>query len=240
MKVLLVEDDRSSGDTIAECLTAAGYEVVSATSPKEAVQKLDAFNPVHLIVLDIQAVGQNGFEFLRFLKGLPRHGRIPVLVCSALSNPSILFKSIELGAKDFVAKPVEVKTFLSKVSNAIGANNGAVLIVDDEEFIRSLLKKIVEREGYRSLVASSGQEALTLLESHNVTMVISDIVMPGVSGLDLLKKVKENYSSIPVILISGQSSKVSQDEAAKLADGFISKPFKNVEISRKLQHFNNR
>lgn len=112
--------------------------------------------------------------------------------------------------------------------------------MDEEEFIRSLLKKIVERGGYRSLAALSGQKALTLLESYNVTMVISEIVMPGVSGLDLLKKAKENYSSIPVILISGQSGKVSQDEPAKLADGFISIPFKNVEISRKLHHFTNR
>jgi two-component system response regulator (stage 0 sporulation protein F) len=240
VKVLLVEGDQSSGDVIAEFLATAGYEIVLATSPKEAVQKLEACKPIHLIVLDIEMVGQDGFEFLRFLKGLPRHGRIPILVCSTLSDPNVLFRCVELGAQGFVAKPIEEKTFLSKVANVIGSNAGHVLIVDDEEFIRTLLQKIVEREGYRSLLASDGQQALSLLESHNISIIISDIFMPGISGLDLLKKVKEKYASIPVILISGQGGKFGQDDVAKVADGFIAKPFKNVDISRQLQLLSHR
>jgi two-component system, response regulator, stage 0 sporulation protein F len=191
-------------------------------------------------VFDIQTIAQNAFDFLRFLKGLPRHGRIPILVCSSLTDPTILMRCVELRAQDFVAKPIEAKTFLSKVSNVINANNGAVFIVDDEGFVRILLQKIVEREGYRSLVATNGQEALALLESHNVTMVISDIGMPGISGIDLLKKVKEKYPALPVVFVSAQDRKISQDNVAKLADGFIAKPFKNVEISRKLQRSSQR
>ena len=240
MKILLIDNDRLAVTQITECLATQGYEVVPATTPKEAIQKLDTIKPIHLIVLDVHMDGQNGFEFLRFLKGLPRYCRIPVLICSSLSDSSVVVRSVELGASDFVAKPIIPETFLSKVSKAISASDGAVLIVDDDDFVRKLLQKVVEREGYRSLLASNGQEALTLLESNNVFIIISDIVMPGMSGVDLLKKVKGIYPSLPVVLISGHAGKISHEEAAKMADGYIAKPFKNVEISRKLQQFSRR
>ena len=240
MKILLISSDCAPDDLTSKALAAAGYQVLLANSPKEAVKMLDAFKPIHLIVLDLQSVNGNGFEFLRFLKGLPRHGRLPVLMCSPLKDPDILLKIAKLGVHGFVTKPIDVKAFLEKVDEAIGSTNRAILIVDDEEFIRTLLQKIVEREGYESLVASNGEEALALLEKCSVKLIISDIMMPGISGLELLKTVKEKYASIPMILVSGNGAKATHDEAAKLADGFIAKPFRNVEISRKLQQFHIR
>ena len=75
-----------------------------------------------------------------------------------------------------------------------------------------------------------------MIASRQIFAIISDICMPGISGLDLLVKVKEIYPQMPVLLVTGQTGKYSREQAiAAGADGFMAKPFKNVEIATKLR-----
>ncbi len=111
-----------------------------------------------------------------------------------------------------------------------------ILIVDDDRVILDVLAKIVERQGIKALKATDGNEALKILESHEVIGVISDIAMSGMSGLDLLTAIKSRFSNIPVLLITGHAGKYQEEDVTVLgADGFISKPFKNTEIMAKLK-----
>ncbi len=75
-----------------------------------------------------------------------------------------------------------------------------VLIVDDEEGIRLLYKEELEEEGYEVELASSGEEALKKLDSNHLDLVLLDIKMPGMDGVEVLRKLKEKYKDLPVIL----------------------------------------
>jgi CheY-like chemotaxis protein len=76
---------------------------------------------------------------------------------------------------------------------------------------------------------------LKILETESVFAVISDICMPGISGLELLAKVKATHPEVFVLLITGQTGKFDKEQAiAAGADGFVAKPFKNIELSQKL------
>jgi DNA-binding NtrC family response regulator len=75
-----------------------------------------------------------------------------------------------------------------------------VLVVDDEEGIRLLYKEELEEEGCEVTLAASGEEAIEKLESDSIDLVLLDIKMPGMDGVEVLRKVKEKWKDLPVIL----------------------------------------
>ncbi|MDH3891337.1 MAG: response regulator [candidate division Zixibacteria bacterium] len=113
----------------------------------------------------------------------------------------------------------------------------SVLVVDDESFIRQILSRIVSREGYQVHQASDGKDALKSLAETPCQIVISDIKMPNMDGIELLSEIKANYAHVSVILITAYAGEYSvQDALSAGADAFITKPFKNVEIAETLRN----
>jgi two-component system, cell cycle response regulator len=110
-----------------------------------------------------------------------------------------------------------------------------VLIVDDDELVRMTLSVLVGSLGYHCLVAGDGVEAIAVLKSTAVDLVFSDIVMPGMDGLQLLAHIKENYKETDVIISTGFHEKSSYAEVIKAgAIDFIKKPIDQAELEAKL------
>lgn len=107
-----------------------------------------------------------------------------------------------------------------------------VLLVDDEEKIIAALRRLLRREGYELVTATSGAEALTILEADPVSLVISDYRMPGMTGVELFHKIRERWPSTLRIILSGYSqvstiiAAINEGEIYK----FISKPWNDEEI----------
>jgi len=100
-----------------------------------------------------------------------------------------------------------------------------VLVVDDEEGIREVLTGILEDEGYEIRVAADGIEGLAIMENEPVDLVLLDVWLPHMGGVDVLKKIKEDSPDVPVIIISGHGSIDIAVKAVKLgAFDFLEKP----------------
>lgn len=106
-----------------------------------------------------------------------------------------------------------------------------VLVVDDDDRIRSLLLDTLSALGYHALGAKNGEEALTLLETEKLDMVITDVRMPKMNGLSLLKNIKNLNPLLPVLIITGYNFTYTKDQAMEGgADGFLAKPFRIGKI----------
>lgn len=113
-----------------------------------------------------------------------------------------------------------------------------ILIVDDDLIIRELLLGVLQEAGHEVISASSGEEALALLHHHEVQVIISDWQMPGISGLDLCREVRERLSVgyVYIILLTSWASNVSCIEALDTgADDFMNKPFETGELLARLR-----
>ena len=109
------------------------------------------------------------------------------------------------------------------------AETPTILIVDDEEIIRDLCARILK--DYRILQAGNGQEALQLLDNNTVDLILADIMMPVMTGLDLLQKVKEQNPEQLVIVMTGYADKDIILRALKAhADDFIQKPINLLQL----------
>ncbi len=106
-----------------------------------------------------------------------------------------------------------------------------ILVVDDDSVIRRFFRKVLEQQGYDVIEAENGNDALVELEGNTVSLVIADVHMPHLSGIDLLTEIQKYASKIPVIIITGKASVEAAVECMKIgAIDFISKPCSLVTI----------
>jgi CheY-like chemotaxis protein len=107
-----------------------------------------------------------------------------------------------------------------------------ILVVDDEPMIRELALRTLERSGFRALQASSGTAAITLLETHaaEISLVILDLTMPGLSGEQTLKVLQARWPGIRVVLMSGHNVQGMDANYALGAVGYIEKPYLPHEL----------
>jgi CheY-like chemotaxis protein len=108
-----------------------------------------------------------------------------------------------------------------------------LLLVEDEPALRETLKEILELNDFEVAVASSGLEALEAINARIPDLIVSDIMMPGITGFDLIKKVHEQpkLAEIPFIFLSALASREDQNKGLDAgAKGYITKPFKSAEL----------
>ncbi len=118
----------------------------------------------------------------------------------------------------------------------MATNPITILIVDDDQSIRNMLAIVLAREGYRTVEAESGSHALRRLQEDSFDLVISDIKMPDLSGIELLKKIKAILPELPVIMVTAYASAGDAVEAMKLgAEDYLIKPFNLDELKLVLQ-----
>ena len=109
----------------------------------------------------------------------------------------------------------------------------AVLVIDDEPIVRDLMVEILREAGYETEAAGTAEAGLELIEDERIAIVVSDIHMPGLSGLELLQAVRSARPSLPVVLVTGAGTYGNLTEAvSRGADGFVMKPFSHAELER--------
>ncbi len=111
-----------------------------------------------------------------------------------------------------------------------------ILIVDDDPSIVDLLEQFLQRKGFECKTAENGQKALELLENSPFTIVITDLIMPQIDGLELLKIIKESWPDTDVIVMTGYTKNFTYTDVIRAgANDFVQKPFTLDEIEAKLQ-----
>jgi two-component system, NtrC family, sensor kinase len=116
-----------------------------------------------------------------------------------------------------------------------------LLIIDDEEGIRKLLALSLESDGYEVSTAASGEEGIEIFKSKSPGIVLTDIKMPGIDGIEVLKRIKELSPDTEVIMISGHGDMDLAIEALKLeASDFLNKPIKDAALSVALRRAKER
>jgi len=112
---------------------------------------------------------------------------------------------------------------------------GRILIVDDEEHVRKLLQRTLEKAGYDVITAANGQEALDKISSFDVSLVLLDIMMPGLDGFGVLERIPPGLN-IPVIMLSAVLDENTKIDSLGLgADDYIGKPFSAEELLTRIK-----
>jgi CheY-like chemotaxis protein len=158
-----------------------------------------------VITLDISMPGQNGWETLHAIKSDPATTEIPVVIVSVVEQKTLAMK---LGAADCLVKPVSRNALLAVVRREAGHNRAQsrVLIVDDDVAESELSAEVVRSVGARAEFASSGMEALRLIQQTRPDAVLLDLMMPEMDGFEVLRTIREDPTlfDLPVYIITSK------------------------------------
>jgi len=115
-------------------------------------------------------------------------------------------------------------------------NVSTVLVVDDEPIVREVVVRYLERDGYRTLEASTGDEAERLLESDPPSLVVLDVMLPGIDGFELCRRIRAG-SDLPVILLTARGEEADRIVGLELgADDYLTKPFSPRELAVRVRN----
>ncbi len=245
-KVLIVDDDSSHVFLLEERLGAAGYQTMAAADGVAGLGLAKRELP-DLIITDVLLPKMNGFELTEQLKSSPETGGIPVIMMSSIYvTEEDMLHGFDLGAETYffkadlaMRKPLEAETLLEAAAMLVEksgepveeAGPSRILVVDDDPDSSHLVLKQLEPEGYALDTAAGGREAMDMILERPYDLVLLDIRLPEVDGLDVLKQVKEIHPGIAVVMMTGFGSEEIAAEALRRgADDYIIKPLEAESV----------
>ena len=205
--VLIVEDDPPAGELLSRQLEKAGFRAEILRSGVDVVARARKSKPA-AITLDILLPGLDGWEVLNRLKHDEITRSIPVIVISVVDNPEL---GIALGAVDYFVKPVPAEELVSRLRrfNFVGLSGPAktqVLVVDDERANRDWLTEVLEPAGFDVIPAVGGRDAIELARSKQPDLILLDLMMPEVSGFDVVEALRADTSTsaVPIMVLTAK------------------------------------
>ncbi len=236
-KILIVlEEDLFLGNVINEKIKKEGFETLFINNARIALSQMENFKP-DLVILDISLKTINPFKVLEEKNARQDLRQIPVITISPPGDVDEIRRVLDLGVRDYIVKSQfsadelvsKVKIQLLKTGKKDGKNvleGRKIMWVEDNQFLSDLIARKLSQQKSQLLFSRTGEEALKVLEQDQPDVILLDLLLPGISGFDVLKAVKSNnkLKDIPVIILSNftQNNEIERTRAMG-ADRFLTK-----------------
>jgi CheY-like chemotaxis protein len=217
--VLVIDDDVDSRIVLSRHLEDLGCRVVAASTGRDGLTLARSQHP-DIITLDYRMPRMNGWAVLHELKHDPELQNIPVVIVSAVADQQ---RDALPGAVDFLTKPVTRDGLLQVLSRTLRLAKGCVLVVDDDEDARRMLLAYLSEEGFDTRTAVNGREALQVLESGWVDLIILDLLMPVMDGETFLETIRRDsrFAQVPVVIVTNKDLLRADEQRLKVSSSAV-------------------
>ena len=201
--LLIVEDADEDYLIYERIFTDTDYQVVPARSVAAARTALDAMRPA-AIILDLRLQGDDAWDLLTSIKRSQATASIPVIVVSTLADRD---KGIALGADAYAIKPADRGWLLETLDRAILRDRRLrVLHIDDEEAARFVVRGLLQDDRYVVREAQSGADGLAMIASESPDVIVLDLRLGDMTGLDLLERLRGGGVRLPTVVLTSQTN----------------------------------
>ena len=238
-EILIVDDEPDFASTLQSALQSEVCEVAIAASKAEAQQTVKTLNP-DLVILGTLSPRGDAFLLHQWLRENPKTRDLPIIVMDAPPEKQLVKgwrrdEAALMDAEDYVAKPIEpgalatrAQTILAKATKRI-----RVLIVDDHSVVRDGIKSVLELQTDIEVIgqAENGKDSLEKVDELSPDIVIMDIMMPEMNGLEATKQIYKKYPKTRVVMLSQYDDEENILAAEQLgAYGFIPKRAASAQL----------
>ena len=200
-KILLIDEDKDIRSVVAEVLNTSGYDVVEAASGQQGLDHVNRFTP-NLILLDVLMPGIDGWTVLTKLQDNPKLADVPIIVLCGAGDVEM---AISIGASNVLLKPVDASRLTAEIATQLSPLPKCyVLHVEDDADSRNLITRHLEREGWHARSAINGKTALRMIRRSLPSIIILDLIMPGMNGMEFLEELTQNptWAKLPVVVVT--------------------------------------
>ena len=255
--VLVVDDNETNRTVIENMLTAWGMKVTQATHGREALDILMApgcpDGTFDLALVDMSMPELDGLGLAEALRDSGRHPQLKMVLLSSVSSPDDVKRAHDVGFQRFVPKPLrkaELRQAILGITAELGIDSGAdlphlgklVLVVEDNTVNQEVCTQMLKRLGCDVHIASSALEGLRKLGEHHFDLVLMDIQMPGMDGIEALSWFRRGStarfhfltpSQTPVVAVTANALEGDEQRFLSLGfDDYLSKPFRQSQLQK--------
>ena len=268
-RVLVVDDNDTNRRVIGELLAGADYEVETVASAIEALSVLqraaEGSSPFQAVLTDHRMPGIDGIELARRIRAIPAIAEIRLVLYSSIDDRSNRQELRELGFAGHLSKPMRRAELLATMERVLShaaleftqrlraivtrdvivedrqRRGRTVLLVEDNATNRRVAELFLERAGCDVVLAADGSEALTLLKERRVDLVLMDVQMPVMDGLEATRRIRQEIAGgarIPIVGLTASALK-EQVEVCRVAgmDDVIPKPLERERLEAVLERY---
>jgi two-component system, NtrC family, response regulator HydG len=233
LRVLIVDDDKDNANSLGELFELEGHRplvVYDGSSAVAAYIKED----FDIAFMDVMMPGKNGVESFFEIRSLRPTAKVYMM--TGYSVEQLLQQALDGGAMGVFSKPVNLYRILEAVAG-IG-ETGIVLVSDDDPEFAPELSRLINRKGYRCELAHTGQGAIARVEAGNVDVLVLDLKLPLIYGIDVYNRLKKLGLSVPTVIVSSQMLESEKDQALLsdvIVTGILNKPFDPRMLMERLE-----
>lgn len=240
--LLVVEDDLQFAKVLVDQARENGFKVLATDQGDKALKHVDVYRP-NAIILDMTLPVMDGWTVLRTLKASEEHAHIPVHVISGVDKTKL---GLEMGAVEYLVKPIALEklehTFSNIAKTLSGTDMKKVLIIEDDELNNKALQEMIESKQLEAISAKNAKDARKLFKDEHPDLVVLDLGLPDIDGIELLGELKTEKKEVPVIVFTGREltkKELKQIERHKDTSVILKTPKSYDRLSEETELFMN-
>jgi len=268
VKVLVVDDNQTNCRILEGMLARWHMKPTAVNGGKAAIEKLsaarEADEPYRLILTDMHMPDMDGFAFVEQIRRRPELATATIMMLTSAGHRGDALRCQELGVAAYLLKPIRQSELREAVARVLGAReqDGAiplitrfslhdarepdaylsVLLAEDNLVNQRLAVRLLEKRGHRVVVASTGLEALAALEKEKFDLVLMDVQMPEMDGLEATAAIREKEKGTEmrqaVVALTAHAMKGDREKCLEAGmDGYLTKPIRPQELDQLLEFY---
>ena len=262
-RILLVADNPTNRQVITRMLETLQCEVVSISSGIDVIPALFrgllTNAPYDLLMMDLQMPGMDGETVLKMIRNEPLTRDTRVVLISSMRKHNDVNRLNELGYSGYLSKPIKQSQLQEVLENAMGLNSAEdsltrrpavevkssrplmILLAEDNEINQKVAKMLLTRSGHKVDLASNGREALAAYRKNSYDMILMDVQMPEVDGLETTRQIRQmegNKRHIPIIAMTAHAMPVDRQNCmAAGMDDYLTKPLDARKLFQVIEYW---
>ncbi len=259
LEVLLIDDNPVNRNYFQKILEKNEFQVVTAESARKALKLLQNGHNFDLIITDAQMPEIDGFELSAKIRALKKYQRTPIILLTSSGVRGDSERCKQIGINAYLPKPVKLTDFLKAIQVTLGLPQAEeqqhalvtqytvrevlprlhILVAEDNPINQKLALRLLEKAGYHADIAKNGKEVLDKIKTNHYDLILMDVQMPVMDGLQTTEKIRQlenGQNHIPIIALTAHAMQRDIDRCLNAGmDGYVSKPIRKDELFKEIE-----